>query len=104
MRYFSRRKMTAAFTTPNGDLIKIHVLHQPEQSKSLTGSQIILPLLELAGVFAVGNNRVPFIQAVGFLGSFQNVGDFTGQFAFGNTLLVGCWETVGDWQTGSYAR
>jgi hypothetical protein len=49
-----------AFTTGNGELIKIQVLHKPQQGETFPGPQIVLPLLELADVFAVGfQSRLP---------------------------------------------
>jgi hypothetical protein len=77
------------------------ILHQLQQSEAFPRAEVVFPLFELGNDFSVGSHDVPFIQAVGFLGSFKNVADFAGELVFGNAFLMGSRQAVSNWQQDS---
>jgi hypothetical protein len=57
---FHPAQNVGAVTTPNGELIEIQILHQPQQSETFPRAEVVFPLFELADVFAVGfQTRLP---------------------------------------------
>jgi hypothetical protein len=65
--------------TTQSEVIEVHLLHQPKQRQALAGAQIVLFLLEPQEDFAVRGDLLIFVETVGFLGSFEDVGDFAGK-------------------------